>query len=429
MSVNKCNNFKKVLLLSVVTTQVLLAGGSIEPVEPTVERVVVEEAPQEFSIFSNVKAHGEIRPRYEMVDTGNAVDNASALTNRLMLGVNADLLSIDGLSTYLEAIDVAGSGDYWDLSKSDLGDKGIYNVVADPSQTRITQAYVDYAFSDSLIRAGRQGVNLDNQRFIGTVNWRQMPQTYDAVAFSNKSIEGLSLLAAYVWQVNTIFDSDTVKPVGDNFDTGTVLLHASYKLLDALTLTAYDYMIEDIHDTYGIAATGNVKIIEDLGMDYRVEYAKQLDPSLDDITTNKTADADYYNIEANLNYSGILAGIKYEVLGAGNGENSAFSTPLATLHGQNGWADMFLGTPNDGLVDANVMLGYKANGFGVAKVVYHDYSSDRGSLDYGTEIDVLYKNKISAVKGLSGMLKAAFYSADTYKVDATKYWAMLSYTF
>jgi len=408
---------------------VLLSGGNIVPVEPTVERSVVEEAPQAFSFFSNVKAHGEIRPRYEMVDTDNAVDNASALTNRLMLGVSADLLSVNGLSTYLEAIDVSGSGDYWDLSKSDLGDKGIYNVVADPSQTRISQAYVDYAFSDSLIRAGRQGVNLDNQRFIGTVNWRQMPQTYDAVALNNKSIEGLSLLAAYVWQVNTIFDNDTVKPVGDSFDTGSVILHASYELSNILTLTAYDYMIEDIHDTYGIAATGNVNVIEDLAMDYRVEYAKQTDPTLDDMTTNKTADADYYNLEANLNYNGLLAGIRYEVLGAGNGNNAAFSTPLATLHGQNGWADMFLGTPNDGLVDANVMLGYKAKGLGVVKVIYHDYSSDRGSIDYGTEIDVLYKNKISAVQGLSGMLKASLYSADSYKVDTSKYWAMLSYTF
>jgi len=147
------------------------------------------------------------------------------------------------------------------------------------------------------------------------------------------------------------------------------------------------------------------------------------------LTKNKTADADYYNIEATLNMSGFLVGAKYEVLGAGNGGNAAFSTPLATLHGQNGWADMFLGTPDDGLVDVNGMIGYKSKGFGVAKVIYHDFSSDRGSTDYGTETDVLYKNKISAVKGLSGMLKASFYNADAYKVDTTKYWVMLDYKF
>ena len=417
---------KRIVILSVVASTMIMAGGDIAPVEPVVEAPVAASG---YTFFNNVKAKGEIRARYESVNTDNAVGNASALTNRLMLGISADLFGVDGLSTYLEAINVAGSGDYWDLSNGDISDKGVYNVVADPSQTRITQAYVDYTFGKTLLRAGRQGVNLDNQRFIGTVNWRQMPQTYDAAAVINNSVENLSLLAAYVWQVNTIFDTDTVKPVGDNFDTGTVLLHASYKVMDALTLTGYAYMIEDIHDTYGIAATGKFGLGAGTGLSYRAEYASQTDPSFEDLTKNKTVDADYYNIEATLNMSGFLVGAKYEVLGAGNGGNAAFSTPLATLHGQNGWADMFLGTPANGLVDVNGMIGYKSKGFGVAKVIYHNFSSDRGSTDYGTETDVLYKNKIAAVKGLSGMLKASFYSADAYKVDTTKYWVMIDYKF
>ncbi len=419
---------KKTLLLSVVASTLIMAGGDIAPVEP-VKEVASPQVEDGYTFFNNVKAKGEIRARYAFVDTDNTVDNASALTNRLMLGISANLFGVDGLSTYLEATNVIGSGDYWDLSNGDISDKGVYNVVADPSQTRITQAYVDYAFGKTLLRAGRQGVNLDNQRFVGTVNWRQMPQTYDAVAIIDNSIENLNLLAAYVWQVNTIFDSDTVKPVGDNFDTGSVLLHASYKIMDALTLTGYAYMLEDIHDTYGIAATGKFGLGAGTSLSYRAEYASQTDPSFEDLTKNKTADADYYNIEATLNMSGFLVGAKYEVLGAGSGEDAAFSTPLSTLHAHNGWADMFLGTPDDGLVDLNGMIGYKSKGLGVAKVIYHDFSSDKGNTDYGTEIDLLYKNKISAVKGLSGMLKASLYSADTHGVDTTKYWVMLDYKF
>ena len=417
------------MMLSVVTSSLILAGGDIVPVKPVVETQAVTQTAEAFTFFNHVKANGEIRPRYEFVNTNNAVKDASAFTNRLTLGVNADLFQVDGLSTYLEATNVAGSGNYWDLSNGDIGDKGVYNVVADPSQTRITQAYIDYAFGKTLVRAGRQGVNLDNQRFIGTVNWRQMPQTYDAAAVINNGVENLSLLAAYVWHVNTIFDADTVKPVGDGFDTGTVLFHASYKMMNALILTGYAYMIEDTHDTYGIAATGKFALGEHAGLSYRAEYAKQKDPSFENLKSGTTADADYYNLEATLNMSGFLAGARYEVLGTGNGGNAAFSTPLATLHGQNGWADIFLGTPKDGLVDVNGMIGYKAKRFGVAKIVYHDFSSDKGNTNYGTETDVLYKNKISAVKGLSGMLKASFYNADAYKVDTTKYWVMLDYKF
>jgi len=429
---NKEDKMKRIVILSVVASTMIMAGGDIAPVEPVVE-APAPVATSGYTFFNNVKANGEIRPRYEFVDTDDTVKNASAFTNRLTLGVSADLFGIDGLSTYLEATNVAGSGDYWGLSAGDA-DRGIYNVVADPSQTRITQAYVDYAFGKTLIRAGRQGVNLDNQRFIGTVNWRQMPQTYDAVAVINNSVENLNLLAAYVWQVNRIFDDNSVKllPWSDNgarFETGTVLLHAAYKFMPELTVTAYGYLLEDIHDTWGIAATGKIGLGQGTNLSYRAEYATQNDPSFDDFTTGATADADYYDIEATLNMSGFLVGAKYEVLGAGSGTNAAFSTPLATLHAHNGWADMFLGTPDDGLVDVNGMIGYKSKGFGVAKVIYHDFSSDRGSTDYGTETDVLYKNKISAVKGLSGMLKASFYSADTYKVDTTKYWVMVDYKF
>jgi len=90
---------------------------------------------------------------------------------------------------------------------------------------------------------------------------------------------------------------------------------------------------------------------------------------------------------------------------------------------------MFLGTPTDGLVDLNGMIGYKSAGFGVAKVIYHDFSSDEGSIDYGTDLDALYKNKIPGVKGLSGLIKGAWYSADQLAVDTTKVWAMLNYKF
>ena len=424
---------KRTVLLSVVASTMMMAGGSIAPAN--LEKADLSANSSTFGIFNNIHAKGEIRPRYEFVDASdNEKSDAKALTNRLTLGVGADLLQIDGLSVYLEATNVSGSGDYWSLSNDDIAKKTHYQVVADPDQTRISQAYIDYEFANTLIRAGRQGVNLDNQRFIGTVNWRQMPQTYDAAAIINNSIPELKLLAAYVWGVNRIFDKDSVKRLpwsnnGASFDTGTVLLHASYKFMPALTLTGYGYLVEDIHDTFGIAATGKIGLPDSSTLSYRAEYATQKDPSLDDFTSGQTADADYYNLEATLNMSGFLAGAGYEVLGAGNGGETAFSTPLATLHGKNGWADMFLGTPNDGLVDVSGMLGYKAKGFGVAKVIYHDFSSDNGSTDYGTEVDALYKNKISGVKGLSSMLKAAWYKADTFKVDTTKFWVMLDYKF
>jgi len=97
-------------------------------------------------------------------------------------------------------------------------------------------------------------VNLDNQRFVGTVNWRQMPQTFDSVSITDHSIENLELLGAYVWRGNTVKVFD--------YDTNTVLLHVAYSLMPELKLTGYGYFIEDTSNTYGIAATGKIALGE-----------------------------------------------------------------------------------------------------------------------------------------------------------------------
>ena len=63
----------------------------------------------------------------------------------------------------------------------------------------------------------------------------------------------------------------------------------------------------------------------------------------------------------------------YELLGSD--DSKSFSTPLATLHAFNGWADMFLATPATGLKDtylsatttlADIKLG----------AAYHDFRAD-----------------------------------------------------
>ena len=392
------------------------------------------------SIVDNIKVKGEIRPRYERVDTDNTTGSANALTNRLKLGVSADLLGTDWLSVYGEMIDVSNVNENYNSSAN--GNPNGDNIVADPEQTRLTQAYLDVKYKKTLLRAGRQMVNIDNQRFVGAVGWRQMPQTFNAVALVDNTFENLNLTAAYVTQVNRVFASGTASP-SDNFNTKSVILNAKYKVMDELSVTGYSYMIGSIHDTHGVALTGNIPMSEGMKLSYRAEYALQDDASIDakDFYTGKpNADADYLNLEVGVKMDGLLAGLNYEVLsGTSTGSNkTAFSTPLATGHKFNGWADKFLATPTAGLVDANVMVGYKSKDLGVAKAIYHDFSSDVGSTDYGTELDLLYKRAIPGVKNLTGMLKAAFYdggdsvasgNTTALATDTSKFWVMLDYKF
>ncbi|MCF6309358.1 MAG: alginate export family protein [Sulfurimonas sp.] len=391
-------------------------------------------------IVSNVKVKGEVRARYEMVDASGNTQNANAFTNRLTIGAGADLLGTDWVSAYVEMTDVRTINDNYNDTYAGNGVEP-QQVVADPAQTRLTQAYVDLKLgADTKLRVGRQMINLDNQRFVGAVGWRQMFQTFDAYTLTNSSIENLSIFASYVNQVNAVkYDATS--------GTRDLLLNASYKVMPELKVTAYGYLIGTEGDTYGLALTGKLAVSDGIKINYRAEYATQTDPSMEKSGTNASVvdvDADYYRLALGVNANGILAGVGYESLSGEDGVaggDTAFKTPYATLHGQNGWADKFLangGSPTAGLEDTTVYVGYKAKGFGLLKVVYHDFQSEYGSIDYGTEIDAVYKNKIPGVNGLVGMLKVADYSGDdtvlqgnyaTQAADVTKFWVMLDYKF
>jgi len=240
-----------------------------------------------------------------------------------------------------------------------------------------------------------------------------------------------------VWNVNRIFASDGDGPKKKHLKTGSVLLHGAYKFAPELTVTVYDYMIENLMDHIGIRLTGKVDL-NGIKLGYTAEYAVQNDPSLDDKDdwpyTKLKQDADYYNLAVNASYQGFIGGIGYEVLSDKGKGDMAFNTPLATLHAMNGWADKFLSTPDEGLKDLSIKLGYNFGEYGKIVGIYHDFKSDKknssGDDDLGSEIDIAYKYKIN--KNLGLLLKYADYSdgdASFGKKDTTKYWVQLDYKF
>jgi len=379
-------------------------------------------------IISNPQLDIEIRPRYEYVDQDNALDEAKALTVRTAIGVKMGLFGVEGLNAQLQGMSVDNFGWVDDYNAKSEGDPD-YSVVADPTQARITQANLTYTYEGFTGILGRKMVVLDNARFIGNVGWRQMPQTYDLVA-GIYNWEGLNLLAAYVSQVNTILSNDS-----ENFNTNTVLLHAAYEFMPELKVTVYDYMVASFADHIGIRATGTFGFEGDIKLKYQAEYTIQNDATMEEDDDGKPdQDTDYYNIAADVLWNNFTIGAGYEVLGAAGDDGVAFTTPLATLHAHNGWADVFLGTPAEGLEDFSVKLAYNFGEYGKIMGVYHMFTSDddntAGDDDLGDEIDVAYNYKITKDLGL--LLKGAWYSEgdDSFgKVDTDKYWVQLDYKF
>ncbi len=378
-------------------------------------------------LFAKGDAGLEFRYRIELVDQDGLAENATAST--LLTKLWYSTANVHGFSGYLEATNVTSVGKQH--YNSTVNGNTAYPVVADPEVTELNQAYAQYKNDFATVKVGRQGVNLDDQRFIGTVGWRQNDQTYDAAAAILTPAKDLTAIYGYVWNVNRIFGRD--HPLGD-LDTNTHLFNVTYSGFGFGRLTAYSYLL-DLNDapvlglssaTYGARFTGSTDMSEGVKFGYQAEYARQTDYK------NNPADfaADFWHLGADVSVSGVTLGLDYELLGSDGG--AAFQTPLATLHKFNGWADKFLTTPGQGLQDVYASLAYTVPGEGVLSglkllAVYHDFKSDIGDVSYGSEWNFQASKALN--KYLNLVVKAAHYNADAFATDTTKFWIMLGAKF
>ncbi|MEQ8486829.1 MAG: alginate export family protein [Pseudomonadales bacterium] len=294
-----------------------------------------------------------------------------------------------------------------------------YPVVADPEGFDLNQAFVKWAGDGVTVTGGRQRINHGGQRFVGGVAWRQNEQTFDGLRVE-AALGGGSLDYAYVANVNRIFGPGDGAQPGD-WRSDSHLLQARRPLGERLTVGAFGYLMDFDNDngpvnanaTYGIEAVlrlGSTTVSAALAR--QQDYA---DSPLD-------YRADYGWLEAAWAFDPVTVKLGYEVLGSDGGA-AGFRTPLATLHKFQGWADVFLNTPADGVRDLYVEAAAKVGRLGLS-AVYHDFSADRGRRDYGRELDVAVSYPLTGRIGLE--LKLASYRADGFATDTVKAWATIN---
>lgn len=286
-------------------------------------------------------------------------------------------------------------------------------VVADPAGTEMQQAYLQRQRGDSLLRLGRQEILLGDQRFVGNVGWRQNHQSFDALTFSDSSLEKIDLFYGYLDNVNRIN--------GGHQQLAGHLLSVGVEPTSRVKLTLYGLLL-DYDDpaqfalstaTYGAEASGRHPIGDSSTVLWELEYADQRDfgDNPNDVS------ASYVFVLAGAVWRPLTLKLGYEVL-EGSPEDGQFRTPLATLHKFNGWADKFLVTPLDGLRDLFLQAEGKAGAMGWT-LVLHDFGADTGGADYGRELDLQLTytaswKQVFAVKG-------ALYDAEEFAQDTTKW--------
>ena len=405
------------------------------------------------------KVSGDFRLRYENVDVVSpTVKDATALTLRSRLGY--ETAQFYGFSALLEFQDTHVldgednySPEYKDPTKAASAPYD-YAAIVDPEQTDVDRAYLRYRGIPKLdLGLGRQLILLDDQRFVGPVQWRQNEQTFDAFTANYAGVQDWDIYYAYIDKVKGIAD---VTPTY-NFDLNSSdnLFNVSYSGFALGKISTYGYFLNNeepsaelrnvapdvnelnpslrykSNDTYGARFDGKYALPTSLPLHlfYTAEYAKQdlVNP------TNMKFNTKYSLAEVGIGYltgMGLVSGkVAEEVLGSDDGLQG-FQTPYATKHTFNGWADMFLSTPNSGLRDKYATLASDLQPYGVKLMaMYHDFSQDEGSGSFGTEWDLQALKQFGPHYTLG--VKYASYKADsdiasinaaTPNIDTKKFW-------
>ncbi|WP_448210967.1 alginate export family protein [Colwellia sp. MEBiC06753] len=379
--------------------------------------------PSQASFLENVataitdsKTNVNLRYRLESVDEDNKSEDALASTLKSRLTWQTATVNNVTVQVEVDNVTAIAVDDY----NSTTNGKTQYPVVADPEGTDLNQVNIKYSADNLTIIGGRQRINHNNQRFVGGVAWRQNEQTFDAARVIYKASDAFSFDYSYVANINRIFGpNDGAQPAdwhgNFHFANAKWAVNSDHKLAVFGYLLDNDVAATTSSNTFGVDYLGNFGPIT-----ANLSYATQTDAG----DNPNDYSADYYKAEL----AGKLGAVKltagFEVLGGDNGVG--FSTPLATLHKFQGFADKFLGTPGNGIEDTYISAATTLSGVKLM-AAYHNFDANEGSASYGSEIDLVADYKFN--QHMSGLLKLAAYDADDLGADTTKLWAMMTFAF
>ncbi|MDO9270868.1 MAG: alginate export family protein [Methylobacter sp.] len=383
----------------------------------------VEDALNFYHYGKNGAVKFDLNTRWENVDQDRGPQKtANAVTSRLRAGLLSPVFhGIQGYAEYEG--NLAMVEDFNSLRNGNTG----YSTIPDPEKSELNQLWISYAgIPDTLIKGGRQRIKLDDDRFIGNVGWRQMETTFDSVLLThnNQQIFGLTVNAGYIGNVQTF--------TATNEHIEAPILNVNYKVGDYGNLVAYGYWLdyterenyEKSSQTYGLRMSNwqkpgdSLKLSDNYGLVYTAEWGHQEDYGHG--ATNYDTDR--------INLMGGFTAYNFTFQGAveqldGKGVNKTFDTPLGTNHAFQGWADLFLVTPRDGIRDVSgAVFTTLDRGSVVLSGIYHDFTDDTGRFHYGKEYDFSALKKFG--KHYSVLAKYAYYDANTFggTTDTQKIW-------
>lgn len=373
----------------------------------------------------------DIRARYEFAEQDGLPRDATAVTTRVRAGVQATAGRWSALA------EAEGSLAVSERYNSGLNGKAAFPIVADPQTVELNRLQLQYAQPGATITVGRQRINHDDQRFVGSVAWRNNEQTFDAARLEMEVLPALKADIAYSWSVRTIWGIDGAGARPQAISGDNVLARLDWTM-PLGTLSGFAYLVDQDEaavsgfrlssQTVGARLKGSRPLGGATDLTYLLSYARQSDWH----RNPNDYSADYWQAELGVDIGGLKLSGGYEVLGADDGVAlTSFQTPLATAHKFQGWADKFLTTPPDGIRDLHAGVGYGWKRVGpfdaiAVSAIHHRFHSDRGDEHYGDETNLI----ATARRGKWAFLvKYADYRAKDFATDSRRLWASVEWAF
>jgi len=230
---------KKGLLLSVVASSILMAGGNIAPVVVELVPVpVVVEAPSMWDFSGQAVAY------YQTVDSFGE-------TNFNLFNQEQSLANV---GIQLNAIGNLGKGFGAGFQLTGLGTLGLQsNVVSKTMQmagnnindAAITKAYLTWGTENTTLKFGRQELPKSLSPFAWSEGWNVFKNTYEGALVVNTSVPDTVLVGAWVNKANQngVFLGSNLNDFNQiNGSDGVYMITAQNKSVDDLTLTGSYYI-------------------------------------------------------------------------------------------------------------------------------------------------------------------------------------------
>jgi hypothetical protein len=281
----------------------------------------------------------DVNYRWENVDldlgaktpSGNYPKTANANTIRTRMGIFSP--KFEGFQGFAE---YEGTHALQDDYNDGRNRKPEFANTVTPAENELSQLWISYSgLPDTVIKGGRQTISFDDDRFIAPVLWQQLNVNFDAVLVTNKSVDDLTVNAAYIGKVQTFLSTTE--------NINAPLLNVNYKVGDYGNLVGYGYWLDytesenyfKSNQTYGLRFNGKSPALYE---HYNLLYTAELGYQEDYSKAPKEYEAYRYNFMGGLNaYFLTVQGAVEQMNGAGI--NERFITPLGANHVFQGWSD------------------------------------------------------------------------------------------